>query len=92
LKILLRVNTSFCDLQRILLHVPCLEQFYLNVDKRNILTEKFYFIELANILQNGLLNIKKCDIRINLFSNNLKINLDDLRNISPEKYLAPISD
>jgi hypothetical protein len=91
LKIFLRANASFYDLQIMILHVPCLEQFYLNIDKRNILTEEFNFIALANILQSGLSNMKKCDIKINLFSKNLKINLDDLKNISPKAYLAPLS-
>lgn len=102
LKISLRANVSFNDLQTILLRVPCLEQFYLNINRSDIFEEKYNLVLLASLLETRLLNMKKCDIKINLFSNNLKINLEDLKNISPlynqvnihapETYNQPLSD
>jgi hypothetical protein len=101
LKIVLRANVPFIDLQNMLLHVPCLEQFYLNINRPDISEEKFNLVFLASLLENRFPNMKKCDVRINLFSNNLIINLDDLKNIShlynqvniyaTETYLVPSS-
>jgi len=102
LKIFLRANVPFVHLQTILSHVPCLEQIYLNIDRPDIFEDKFNLVLLASLLESRLPNMKKCDVKINLFSNNLKINLDDWKNISPlftqvnlhapETYLGPLSD
>ena len=101
LKIVLRAYVPFTDLQTILSYIPCLEQLYLNINRPDILEEKYNFVLLASLLESRFSNMKKCDIRIHLFSNNLKINLDDLKNISPlyqqinvhvpDTYLIPLS-
>jgi hypothetical protein len=74
LKIFLRINVPFIDLQTILLNVPCLEQFYLNINRPIIWEEKLNLILLGDLLENHLLNMKKYDIKINLFS----MTIDDL--------------
>jgi hypothetical protein len=102
LKIALRVNASLLDLKSMLLNVPCLEQFYLNIDKPDILEDKLdLLVLLATLLESRLPHMKKCDIKMNIFSTNLKINLDDLKQISPlfthvnvqspESYAIPLS-
>jgi hypothetical protein len=79
LKIILRENAPLADLQTILLNTPCLEQLYLNINRSDFSDERFDLILLVNLLEDRL---KKCDIKINLPSNNFKIKLDDLKNIS----------
>ena len=101
LKISLRANVPFNDLKCMILSVPSLEQFYLNIVKPDMLEDKLDLVLLASLLENQLLNLKKCQIKLNLFSTNLKINLNDLKNISPlfteinvhqsETHNAPLS-
>ncbi|CAF2496554.1 unnamed protein product [Rotaria sp. Silwood2] len=77
LKILLRANVPLFDLKSILLHIPYLEQLYLIIDRPNIPPKDFDLAELTNIIQSQAPNMKKCDIKINLLSTNLKITHSD---------------
>ncbi|CAF0839570.1 unnamed protein product [Rotaria sordida] len=102
LKILLRTNVPLFDLESMLIHISCLEQLHLTIDRFNISQKDFKLVELTNIIQNQALNLKKFHIKINLLSTNLKMNHDDWKktislysqkNIHPfERSIATQSD
>jgi hypothetical protein len=83
LKILLRNHVPLTDVKSMLLCVPCLEQFYLNMNRSDILEETLDLIQLISLLESRITIMTKCHIQMNLFSANLHIKHDDFKKISP---------
>jgi hypothetical protein len=83
LKIVLRDHVPITDVKSMLLYVPCLEQFYLNINRSDILEETLNLIQLISLLESRIPIMTKCDIQMNLFSANVHIKHDDFKKISP---------